>query len=104
MRDVYTGQEFEGPAGERVTPSSHRHERPKTAPAPPPPASGLPARAALPVGVRDGDVLVIGVDSSLSLNELDHFSRSLREALGVQIKIVAIQGGGGTVTVLRPER
>jgi hypothetical protein len=102
--------------------------RPTSAPEPSPPASGRtpghpvnmppprPADApvalglgdrrvhtALPVGVRDGDVLIIGVDEALTDPEIDHMAGVLREAFGVQIKIVVIPAHAG-VTVLRPER
>ena len=59
---------------------------------------------ALPVGVREGDVLIIGTtDGTMSMAECAEAVDALRAALGVHVKVVFVAGHPG-VTVLRPER
>ena len=104
-----------GSYGQETVASSQRPERPKSAPLAPPPASGrgvppppvprsTPTLVATPpVGVREGDVLIIGVDVDMTNEELDHMIGALRDVLGVRVEAVCIPGHVG-VTVLRPER
>lgn len=80
-----------------------RPERPASAPATPPPAAGRPTQAALPVGVRDGDVLMVGVSGELDLAQLHSIRSELRLAFG-DVSVVFVPGGRDGVTVLRPER
>jgi hypothetical protein len=83
---------------------SDRPERPTSAPTTPPPNEGVrrPAQAALPIGVRDGDVLIIGA-SDIDMSQAAELSVSLRAEVGLYIRVVFVPGGSG-VTVLRPER
>lgn len=81
------------------------NERPKRydlPPATPPPSEGRPAQAALPVGVRTGDLLIIGT-ADYDIGRAEELRASLREELDIDVKVLFISGAVG-VTVLRPER
>jgi len=71
---------------------------------PPPPPINPRAKAALPVGVRDGDVLIVPTDNEyVSDDEREFYKAKIIEAFGVDVRVVFISGKFG-VTVLRPER
>jgi hypothetical protein len=60
-------------------------------------------RTALPVGVRGGDLLLIGTgDYDMSIGVREVLVATLRQELGVEIKVLFVPGATG-VTVLRPE-
>jgi hypothetical protein len=79
----------------------------KHLPPPPPPSSGAtPAtltHTAPPVGVREGDALVIGVSDAMTQAEMSMYADDVRDALGVYVRVLFVPGHQG-VTVLRPER
>jgi hypothetical protein len=77
-------------------------DRPNRPAFPPPPPPGPRPTAALPVGVRDGDLLIIG-SGDYDVAGQDQLAVSFREELGIAIKVLLVPGIVG-VTVLRPER
>lgn len=84
-----------------------RPARPANAPPYPPPSEGrstpaVPIVAALPVGVRDGDVLIVPLAEDVDMEGAALVRGRLRDALG-DVRVVFIPGGTGC-TVLRPER
>lgn len=87
--------------------SNERPKRYDLPPTTPPPGEGRQpthaAQAALPVGVRGGDLLLIGTgDYDMSIGVREVLVATLRQELGVEIKVLFVPGATG-VTVLRPE-
>lgn len=90
----------------RMAPDSYgRPDRPTSAPAPPPPNEGRRSAAPStpPTGVREGDLIVIGLDPDADPSEADALAGQLKEKLGLQVFVMLIPGHLGC-TVLRPER